>query len=462
MRKRRPFITPITAARPRYTLSPSRPNKFFMSILKRISPFYIRFALKVTGFSVRKPETIIQSFKDVQEKKIRLILAFRHPYGDEPQILSHFFDVTIDKLAKQLGTPLPKLPHARFVHSYDVALWGDALIRWVLPTVGAVPVYHIKFDAPSLRQIRKVLKDDEYPLALAPEGQVTYFSELLPRVEQGTARMGFWCVHDLHKAGRDEKVLILPISVHYQYDKKDTKHLEALISRTEKQCGLIVDANRRALSMPQRLNELESAILEQVESAYRITYHYTPPEDSSKQVRWASLMETSLQTAENLLHIFPKDPSDLVNRVYHIRSAGWDRVYPTETIPKDALGQALADRRAGEGWYAMRHMEFVDMMYYFNDKYVNETDGKSPSYDRIVEMTNNLAELVSRLMGGNFSNRPNLIKKHVVILPATPIELTERRPAYEADAREAIQQTTNDLEQAFLACIKEYQDEQGK
>jgi hypothetical protein len=72
-----------------------------------------------------------------------------------------------------------------------------------------------------MKNIRAVLRDGNSPLGIVPEGQISYHSETLPRIVQGTVRIGFWCASELEKATRPEKVLILPISVHYQYDVRD-------------------------------------------------------------------------------------------------------------------------------------------------------------------------------------------------------------------------------------------------
>ena len=339
------------------------------------------------------------------------------------------------------------------------------MIRFLLPHVGALPVYHVKFDAESLSLIRSVLRDGPCPLALAPEGQISYHNETLPRIEQGTVRMGFWCARDLEKAGRAEQVLILPLSVHYHYDARDLKKLCMYMNRLELQCGLASggSAPSPAALLP-RIDTLESRLLTMTEAFYSSTYGYLPPEISplaacdpdARHRRWMSLLSFALSVAERMLGIDPKDDDDVL-RMYRVRLEGWERIYPEAQVNRlPPLEAALADRRAGEAWYAMRHMELVDLMSYHNANYLTAATPTESLFDRLVETVTTLEDLVSRLMGGNITNRPNRIRKNAVLVPGTCLNLTEQLQAYRANARATTARMTEELARRFEECIKEY------
>lgn len=207
--KRLPYI-PIIKARYRYPLKTSKPSTVLLSILRKITPFYLRWILHFSSIELCDAEhqtvnSLVSLWRDFQDGKTRLILAFRHPYGDEPQVFSYLFDVLLKKKARRAGIPLAGHPHARFIHGYEVALWGGAFIRWLLPRIGAVPVYHVKADSAGIKAIRSIIRNGPYPIALAPEGQVSYRSETVPRLEAGCAQMGFWCADELEKEGRNER-----------------------------------------------------------------------------------------------------------------------------------------------------------------------------------------------------------------------------------------------------------------
>ena len=214
MKKSRLVSKPIYKARTRHCLAPSRISAPVVWLGRFLMPVYLRLVLLFKKIEIRNPDKVVEAMKDFQEKRTRLIVAFRHPYGDEPQLLFHVFENMIPRLARKLKIPLKHRPHLRFIHDYAVPLWGGPHIRFLLPRVGAVPVYHAKFEPSSLKNIRNILKDGTCPIGIAPEGQISYHSETLPRIELGTIRMGFWCANDIEKADRPEKVHVLPLSVH--------------------------------------------------------------------------------------------------------------------------------------------------------------------------------------------------------------------------------------------------------
>lgn len=463
---------PVIEARTRHILPPSRISAPIVRFSRVLLPFYFRFALHFQKIEIRHPERIVDELRGFQEKKTRLIVAFRHAYGDEPQLVFHAFNNLLPSLAKRLMTPLHSRPLLRIIHDYAVPLWGDALIRFILPRVGAVPIYHVKFDPASLKRIRSILSDDPNPLGLAPEGQISYHSETLPRIEQGTIRMGFWCAKDIDQAGRSEEVHVLPLSIHYQYDFREVKKISTAISRLEILCGLHASPIRTSrctvgswiAEVLPIIESIEDRILDLTEEFYTGTYRCPLPSIdgsgtdgmASRQNRWKALQAIALDAANHAFGIVPVNP-DALQQVYRIRQEGWDRIYPqTPADNRPLLATAFADRQAGEAWHAMRHMEFVDLMYYYDPGYLQGGPAGEPSFDRIVETVANLQDLSTRLMGGNFTNRPNAMRKKAVIVPATILDLTARLPDYRKDAKQAINDATDELSQKYIDCIKEY------
>ncbi len=273
-------ISPDTRAKKRRTLAPSKTSVATLHLLRIIAPLYMRFVLHFNGITVHNASELIRQFQDFHEHKTRLILAFRHPYGDEPQLFAYLFTNILKKEARKLGIPLLFIPHARFVHGYEVALWGDGLIRWVLPRMGAVPIHHAKLDSAGMKNIRSILANDAHPLALAPEGQVSYRGETLPRIESGTVRMGFWCAQDLKKANRDEQVIVLPLTVFQQFERKDSKKLASLLQKLESFCGLTPSEKMRISTVSDepldafmfRLEKIEEKLIALTEAHYQSTY----------------------------------------------------------------------------------------------------------------------------------------------------------------------------------------------
>jgi hypothetical protein len=181
---------------------------------------------------------LIESFTRAFKNESRCIAAFLHPNGAEPQILEWFTLSRLKALARKADAVCAIPPHLRFVHGYEVLRWGGALARFILPRIGAMPVYHAKFDSRSMECIYKALMDGQYPVAIAPEGQVSYFSDRTPHLEQGSVRIGFTVAERLEKSGRLCPVEVLPISVQYCFNESAKKAMEKLLRRVERCVGV--------------------------------------------------------------------------------------------------------------------------------------------------------------------------------------------------------------------------------
>ncbi len=457
---------PIVAARKRKRLAPSKISGPLVFLGRQISGLYLRLALRFRKIEIRNARAIVQAVREFQQGRTRLILAFRHPYGDEPQLLFHVLERVLPRCAKKLGTPLLRRLHMRPVHDYAVALWGDAVIRFILPRVGALPVYHTKIDTQSLNAIRGVMQNGPHPLGIAPEGQISYHAETLPRIEQGTVRLGLWCARDLEKEGRSEQVTVLPLSVHYRYETKDFPKILAALKRIDALCGLEPPPNTRGAtpeSLLPRIERIETRLLQITEAFYTQTYGYQPQEPiasgpadaAARHERWAALLPFALSVAERILGIEPGN-DDPVQRMYRVRQTGWDRVVPERMAEKRSpVEAALADRSAGEAWFAMRHMELFDLMNYDDPAYLGPACPPGALFDRIVETVTTLYDLACRLMGGNITNRPHAIRKNAVLVPGAAMNLTQSLPQFHANAKRTVQALTDELAGRFLDCIKE-------
>ncbi len=451
---------PITKARYRYPLKTSNPSPFLLGILRKITPFYLRGALHFSSIELRDAEqqtvnSLVSLWRDFQDGKTRLILAFRHPYGDEPQVFSYLFDVLLKKRARRDRLPLAGHPHARFIHGYEVALWGGPLLRWLLPRIGAVPVYHVKADSAGIKAIRAIIRNGPYPIALAPEGQVSYRSETVPRLEAGCAQMGFWCAEELEKEGRNERVCILPLSVHHLFNPQDEKKILKMIRTLEEICDPDIP-DQSPVPVPDRLEALDKRILTMAEAFYERTYgKYVKADghEKSRDARWEALRQIALAEGEHALGITAQPKVDEIQRVYRLRQECWDRIYSLDPVRKiSALDRAYADRRAGEAWFAMRHMEFVDISYYLDSGYLRDTHGEAPSFDRIAETVNNLNDLLNRFAGGNISHRTNTLRKKAIVVSGRPIDIRERMREYRGNRKQAVEAVTAEMKQVFLEC----------
>ncbi|MFZ4616225.1 MAG: hypothetical protein ACOYM2_08535 [Rectinemataceae bacterium] len=491
------MMKPIVRARRRPKLAAPSLDPLALGLIDLLGPLYSSITLRMQSMRFIHGERFVASVRDFYEGRARLVLAFRHPYGDEPQLLAWAMHRGLRAEARRLGAPLGVRPHCLFLHGYEVPLWSGPLVRWLIPRSGSLPVYHVRVDSSGIKATRRALRDGEHPLALAPEGQASYRSETLPRLERGALQLGFWCAEELAAAGRAEKVLILPLSVHVSHEARDLSALEACATALEVRLGPAGvapagvapagaaanapqvsrssdEGRRRALGL--RLRAIDLRLQEAGESYYwpgQRPGGPTPPvetllalADSNnteflalRAARHAALLEEALRRGEAMLGL--ASDGDAITRVYRIRHEGWNRIYPEldlAALPPHA--RALADRRAGEAWYAMRHMETVDLGWYLDAPYLEEglADGGAPSLGRLAETLVNLDDFASRLEGGNITDRKNPLSRHICMVAAEPLEMTLRLPAYRSDRQTALAAAETDLASAFTGAIKEYLD----
>jgi hypothetical protein len=448
------YVQPIAEAKAPVQLAQNKVRPLVVAFFRLISPLYMKVALGFSMVRLVNAERLVRAYADFFQGKTRLLIAFRHPYGDEAQVMAYVIGRLIAKEAKARGIELPLKPHAHFVHGYEVPLWAGAFERWLLPRVGALPVYHAKFDSLSIKSIRSLMKDGQYPIALAPEGQVSYSSEEPPRLESGASRICLWCAEDLHKEGRSEDVVILPISIHQRWPAATEKSLDALIATMEGECGLAQAAGTHRF---ERLKRLGEAVLAAAEQQYRHFYGADLPETPglSNGERLSSLRQAALVTAERSFHLKPE--GDEIRRVYRIRQTGWDRIFRSDIADLDhlpALERSLADRLSGEAWYASRHMELVDLAYYLDLERLKADD----PLELYIETAQNYFDLISRLKGGNISHRKNLRPKEGIVIVGKPLSVDQRIKALGLQGKPnktAAEALNHALLGEFLTCIEE-------
>jgi 1-acyl-sn-glycerol-3-phosphate acyltransferase len=443
----KPYIKPVSVASPNVKVPEPHISKLVRFACRVLGRPYLFIGLGIARVVLRNGKPLFDAYKRALEGKSRCILAFRHPNGGEGQLLMWFILFKLRSKARQAKVKFCRSPRVSIVYGYEVARWGGVIARWVMPGLGMLPVHHAKMDSAGMGRIFKVISDGPYPLALAPEGQVSYTTESVPRLEQGTVRIGFQAADRFEREGKKIPVEILPISIHFRYGNMGQWSLNKLIRKIEKYTGF----NRKDdADFSERLKRTRDFILEQNEKRYGIT----PDSNADFSRRVDVLMDAALDKAEKLLGIPPKGNA-LVERLYHIRQICWDRMVIPGINNLDKLTlleRAVADLTAGEAWHASRHMELVDFVWYFRVPIPTES---SPLYIKI-EYAQNLWDFANRTMGGAYSNRVlNVHPKRVLIQIAPPIDLSARLKDYRENKKETIANAMKDLERAYLDCINQ-------
>ncbi|MCL2094037.1 MAG: acyltransferase [Treponema sp.] len=388
---------------------------------------------------------LLNAFQRALAGKSRLIIAFRHPNGGEPQMLSWFFLFKLRALAAARGVRFARWPHTVCVYSYEVVRWGGGVAKFVMPNVGAMPVHHSKMDSRGMARIYQAIIDGPYPLALAPEGQVSYTVDTIHRLEPGVVRIGFTAAERLAAKSPDVPLEVLPLSIHFRFGSWGSITVEMLLRKIEKFAGLS-GPGRKKLPLTERVAQCRDHFLGVNEERYKIPHDPSLPFSA----RIEQIMTAALETAERMLGV--QGHEDFFYRMHRIRQLCWDRIYLPGVESLEGMSpieRSVKDLQASEAWLIARHQELIDFCWYFRSSGMDE----SSAFHTKVEYIQNLWDFANRSMGGSYGDRVSIFPRRVIIHTAPVINLTERLPAYRANRKEAIATAMADLRQAYQDCI---------
>ncbi|MEO0967312.1 MAG: 1-acyl-sn-glycerol-3-phosphate acyltransferase [Cyanobacteria bacterium J06639_18] len=460
---------PIERAQPPLEFIPPALNPLFLRVTQFALPIWIDTLTAIAKVEADNVEILIDLIRQFQEKKIRLMVAFRHPQVEDPLCLGYLLSKLVPQTARERGIVLQHPIHAHFIYDRGIPLWAGSHIGWVLSRLGGTPIQRGKADWTGLRSARNLFANGNFPIAAAPEGATNGLSEILNPLEPGIAQLSFWCAEDLHKAQRNEQVLILPIGIQYSYVDSPWGKIEQILTELEISTGLTPSQSGYDIDLPQeslypRLISVAKRLLSLMEEFYQRFYHENiptakiPETDTSDgneaiAVRLQALLDTALQVSEKYFDLRPK--GNFTDRCRRVEQAGWNYIFREEFKDIKALSaveRGLADKIAEEANLRMWHMRLVESFVAVTGRYVRE----KPSAERFAETTLLLWDMVTRIEGGNSFKRPQLGKQKAKITIGKPISVSERFAAYKSSrrgAREAVAQLTLDLQQAMEGLI---------
>jgi len=445
----KPYAKPVGKALADIRLHEPRISKSAFILIRILGRLYLFLFYGIARILLRGEKDMFYAFKRALEGDSRCIIAFRHPNGGEPQLLTWFFLFRLRALARRQGVKLKRHPHAVFIYGYEVVRWGGWVARFILPNVGAMPIHHTKMDKQGMARIYKSITEGRYPVALAPEGQVSYTIEGIPRLEQGVIRIGFNAAERLASKGNKAPVEILPVAIHFRFGSYGAFTIELLIRKIEKYTSAGKDKakEKRKLPFSKRMEIARTYILEINEKRYGIKADKNQPFEQ----RLDAVINAALETAERILNL--KTQGEYFSRMYTLRQACWDRIVLPgyETLDNmTGLERGTADLLAGEAWHAGRHVELIDLSWYLRNFPIPADD--APLHIK-VEFVQNLWDFINRSIGGAYSNRLSILPRRVIIQSSSPINLSSRLADYRQDKNKAIRTAMTDLQNAYLDCI---------
>jgi hypothetical protein len=450
-------------AQPPLEFIPPNFNPLLLKFVHLFLPNWIHWKTPISQIEAENVEVLADLYHQFQAGKIRFMLAFRHPKTDDPFCLTYLFSQLLPKVAKQQNINLQYPIHAHFIYDRGIPLWAGKHIGWLAANLGATPIQRGKADWMGLRSARDLYINGKFPMAAAPEGATNGLSEIISPLEPGISQMGFWCVEDLQKAGRNEEVLIVPIGLKYSYIDEPWEAIANLLTQLEIASGLNFQSANNSSSFEllyPRLLTLAEQLLAIMENFYSKFYHQTLPDEKitngeikdrneALAYRLQSVMNIALFIAEQYFDLPSR--GNWNDRCRRVEQAGWNYIFREDFKDVKSLStieKSLGDRIAEEAYFRMWHMRLVESFVAVSGTYIRE----KPTVERFAETTLLLWDMVNKIKGNNPLNRPELGKQKAEIIVGKPISVSERYPTYKAsrvDARQAVSELTSDLQQSL-------------
>lgn len=446
-------------AQPPLEFIPPAFNRLVLRVIQLGLPSYLRWKTAISQIEADNVEVLVNLYRQFQEGKIRFLIAFRHPQATDPLCLGYLLSQLVPRVARQEGISLQHPIHAHFIYDRGITLWAGSQVGWIASKLGATPIQRGKADWTGLRSARDLFANGRFPMAAAPEGATNGLSEIVNPLEPGIAQMGFWCAEDLHKAGRDEQVLIVPIGIQYSYVADPWGAIANLLTKLETYSGLPSTYSHPHLpsSLYPRLLSLAERLLSLMEDFYTRFYHQKLPEIPAKSeeinifiaARLNALLNVVLQVAEQYFDLQPK--GNFNDRCRRVEQAGWNYIFREDykdVKSLSSLERDLGDRIAEEANLRMWHMRLVESLVAVTGNYVHE----KPTAESFAETTLLIWDVVTRIRGGNPLQRPLLGKQKAKITVGEPLSISERYLVYKGSrqgARQAVADFTKDLQRAM-------------
>jgi len=459
----------ISQAQPPLTFIPPALNPWVLRFVQGVLPLWLRWQGGIIQVEAEHAERLADLYHQFQDGKIRFLMAFRHPNVDDPACMAYLLSHLVPAAAQRQGQKLRSPVHAHFIYDRGIPLWAGTQVGWLYSRLAGIPIHRGKLDRVGLRVARELFVSGDLPMAAAPEGATNGHGELISPLEPGVAQLGFWCAEDLHKAGRSESVLVVPIGIQYHYVDAPWQELAGLLGQLERDCGIeaaplpidgvSIDGIPEVLY--ERLYNLGQHLLVRMEAFYRRFYHQDLPETDAADLRdrlpnevfserLQRLLDVGLKVAEQYFELPAK--GNLIDRCRRLEQAGWDRIYRDdlgnlETLPP--LERGLADRVAEEADLRMWHMRLVESFVAVTGAYVKQ----KPTAERFSDTLFLAWDMVTRIKGDKVFPRPKIGQRRVKITIGEPLSVSDRWETYQS-SRRAAKQTIADFTQDLQSALE--------
>jgi 1-acyl-sn-glycerol-3-phosphate acyltransferase len=452
------MIQLVNGAQPALEFIPPNFNPLALQVTKLGMPLWRKFKTPITQIQTENVEQLVELYHQFQSDNVRFLMAFRHPSTYDPFPLSHLIWQVVPQVAQEQNISLASPVHFHFMYDRGIPLWAGKWLEHLLPNLGGTPIIRGKLDRQGLRSARELFAKGQFPLAAAPEGGTNGHTEIISPLEPGIAQLAFWCIEDLQKENRCDRVAILPIGIRYNYEREEWDAVAELLTQMELDCGLSPLSGKSGedfsstplKALYPRLIRLGQHLLSLMEDFYRRFYHRSLPDSVGDSLdlttRLPVLLDMALQVAEDYFKLSSK--GTVIDRCRRLEQAGWERIYREDIENIESLSpleRGLADRVAEEAHLRMWHMRLVECFVAVTGQYIRE----KPTFERFAETTLLVWDTIARIKGERPAFRPELGKQSVQVRIGDAISVSDRFESYKSSRRSAIANLTEDLRSAL-------------
>ena len=287
---------------------------------------YMRLLLGVRKTEITGMEHVHAAMLRFQKGETRLMVLFRHVGVADGPLVIKMLSQDLERWSRAQRKPLLRPPHAHFLYGKDALNWAGAMARWSFPRMGGIPVVNGRIDRQSQTTLRRTLTTGEFPLAFAPEGQVTYHQFRTFEMTAGAGTLAHWTYRDL-RAAEDltTRVEILPVAIGYSSRERDASVLREIVRRIEIAVGR--EATRGAApksgeaDIPDtaKLLELTRAVVSQIEREFPFARQTgAGKDDEPLQNRIDGLCDAALRCGERAVGL--SGEGSTLERVFRLRN----------------------------------------------------------------------------------------------------------------------------------------------
>jgi len=362
----------------------------------------------------------------------------------------------LKKWCRKKDTPLSDAPHTHFLYGKDVLNWAGFLARWMFPAIGGIPVVNGRMEKESHSVIRDILTNGRFPVAFAPEGQVTYHTYRTFPFSAGTSKLAAWTHQDLRRDGRNESVVVLPMAICYRYAKDMTKLLTTITGLLDKLTGLkTIDTDDKRQALLDTTTFLIDTLENSYASAYPRIVDFSTQTELGKRIR--RLCDMILRCHEATLGY--KSKGEILDRVFKVRYWVMDSLHrdDIDLHTVSPVERSLANHRAFVAAAAAEHQQIVDLLEYVQPDYI----APGCSLTRLAEYGMNLLDLCNRISGGDVDSRFFCKGMRARILFGEPIDASAFFERTKGMMRQKLSGLDADIRSTFNNLVKQLEERYG-